>query len=268
MVGRLLGLPSRFLNFTAVGMSKAESALSHPMDLALMNGVAPVFSFLILGIGSYIWLRSKSAPRRPGIRYFITWLAVFNLPYLGLQMIVMGTASKPNGTGNDFATVFEFFGLHVAGRATLAIAGYIVFILLQIPLSKILYVELHVDPTAESKFFREWTLRNSLTGLFAFSGILLAVLGNYELVLGSGPRMIWIMLEFVAWGISASLFVRWRSALGQALYKDWIIPGLLATIALVPIGLEGNDYLTLWLFALPMICGAAAFKMMNAVCEY
>ena len=105
-----------------------------------MNGIAPLFSFFVLGRGTYLWL--KNGPfERSWRRYFLTWVTILNLPYLGLQMMPMGGQSQPNGAGNDFATVFDYFGASHFLRAWLGVLGFVLFIISQAPFRNLLYLE-------------------------------------------------------------------------------------------------------------------------------
>ncbi len=140
LTARLMGIPARFLHFTAVGIPAADVPKYPPGELAIMNEIAPLFSIVVLGCGTYFWLKWR--PFKPSWRrYFLTWVAILNLPYLGIQMMAMGGRVSPNGGGNDFATVFAYFGASHFLRSWLGVIGFVLFIILQAPLRNLFYLE-------------------------------------------------------------------------------------------------------------------------------
>lgn len=92
LTARFMGIPARFLDFTAVGIPVADVPKYPAGELAVMNGIAPLFSFFVLGCGTYFWLKGRPF-KRSWRRYFLTWVTIVNLPYLGLQMMGMGGPS-------------------------------------------------------------------------------------------------------------------------------------------------------------------------------
>ena len=244
LTARFMGIPSRFLNFTAVGVPMADALKYPPGELAVMNGIAPLFSFLVLGCGTYFWLRS--GPIKPSWRrYFLTWVTILNLPYLGTQMMAMAGPAQPNGGGNDFATVFDYFGASHFVRAWLAVLGFVVFIILQAPLRNLLYLE---DGTPGPHGYKRVSrLRTILGWGFVVLGLAAALAGR-------------LFYEFVFWALASTSFVSWRSDLAKALFRQWLAPCMLSMLLLVPIGLEGNDFLDLWLIVIPIILGGIYFR--------
>ncbi|MFZ3353420.1 MAG: hypothetical protein WA268_21420 [Xanthobacteraceae bacterium] len=67
LTARLMGIPSRFLNLTAVGIPMADAAKYPPGELAVMNGSAPLFSIVVLGCGTYFWLKGRPFELSPNL---------------------------------------------------------------------------------------------------------------------------------------------------------------------------------------------------------
>jgi hypothetical protein len=250
LTARLMGIPSRFLNLTAVGIPMAAAAKYPPGELAVMNGSAPLFSIVVLGCGTYFWLKGRPF-ERSWRRYFLTWVTIFNLPYLGLQMMAMGGPSQPNGGGNDFATVFDYFGASHFLRAWLAVLGFVFFIILQAPLRSLLYLE-HGTPTPHG---------------YKPVSRLRTILGWGLVALGLTASRIFTLSETVFWALACISFVSWSSDLTRALFRQWLAPCIMATLMLALIFAsgqtlrrEGNDFLMLWLFFIPIVLGAIYFR--------
>jgi hypothetical protein len=249
LTARLLGIPARFLNFTAVGIPMADVPKYLPGELAVMNGIAPLFSVVVLGCGTYFWLKGRSF-KRSWQRYFLTWVAILNLPYLGLQMMPMGGSSQPNGGGNDFATVFDYFGASHFLRAWFGVLGFFLYMILQAPLRRLLYLE------------------DGAPGPLGYKPVsrLRTILGCGFVVLGLAASLaalryqILVLTEFVFWALASISFVSWSSDLTKALFRQWLAPCIMSTLILAAIGLEGNDFIMLWLLVIPIVLGGICFR--------
>jgi hypothetical protein len=253
LTARSMGIPARFLNFTAVGVPVTD-VLKYPSgELAVMNGIAPLFSFVVLGCGTYFWLKGRPFKRSSWPRYFLTWVAIFNLPYLGPQMMGMGGPSLPNGGGNDFATVFSYFGASQFLRAWLVVLGFVLFIILQAPLRVLLYLE---DRAPESGGYKPASrLRTILGWGFVVLGLADSLVVCQIQIHSHGTIL--LLFEPVFWALACVSFVSWRSDLTRALCRQWLAPCIVSTLVLVPLG---GDFLLLWLFAIPIALGAIYFR--------
>lgn len=221
--------------------------------LAVMNGIAPLFSFVVLGCGTYFWLKGRPFKRSSWPRYFLTWVAILNLPYLGPQMMGMGGPSLPNGSGNDFATVFSYFGASQFLRAWLVVLGFVLFIFLQAPLRDLLYLE---DRAAESGGYKSASrLRMILGWGFVVLGLADSLV-VCQIQLHSHGTIL-LLFEPVFWALACISFVSWRSDLTRALCRQWLAPCIVSTLVLVPLG---GDFLLLWLFVIPIVLGAIYFR--------
>jgi hypothetical protein len=263
LTARLMGIPARFLNFTAVGIPAADVPKYPPGELAAMNGIAPLFSFVVLGCGTYFWLKRRPF-KRSWPRYFLTWLVIFNLPYLGMQMMAMGVPSRPNGGGEDFATVFDYFGASPFLRAWLGVLGFAVFIILQAPLGNLLYLE---DGAPGPHGYKPVSrLRTILGWGFVVLGFAAAVAACQDLILQKyNPVERWLLSEFVLWALACIAFVSWSSDLTRALFRQWLVPCIVSTVILrfvcIPFGpAAGSDFPTLWLFVTPIVLGGIYFQ--------
>ena len=261
LTARLMGIPSRFLNFTAVGIPMADAAKYPPGELAVMNGIAPLFSFVVLGCGTYFWLKGRPFKRSSSPRYFLTWIAIFNLPYLGAQMMGMGGPSLPNGGGNDFATVFTYFGASQFLRTWLVVLGFVLFIILQAPLRSLLYLE---DGTPSPHGYKPVSRLRTILG-WSFVVLSLAdSLAVCQIQIHSHGTIL-LLFEPVFWALACISFVSWRSDLTRALCRQWLTPCIVSTLMLalifLPFGLEEeNDFLMLWLFVIPTVLGGIYFR--------
>ncbi len=253
LTARFMGIPARFLDFTAVGIPVADVPKYPAGELAVMNGIAPLFSFFVLGCGTYFWLKGRPF-KRSWRRYFLTWVTIVNLPYLGLQMMGMGGPSQPNGGGNDFATVFAYFGASQFLRAWLAVLGFILFIILQAPLRDLLYLE---DGTPGPRGYKPVSRLRKIVG-WGF-----VVLG-LSASLAVFRYRIFILSESVFWALACISFVSWSSDLTRALFRQWLVPCIVSTLMLalivVPFGTEGGDFQQLWLFVIPIVFGGIYFR--------
>ncbi|MFZ2066238.1 MAG: hypothetical protein WAV27_09670 [Xanthobacteraceae bacterium] len=259
LTARFMGIPSRFLNFTAVGIPMADVLKYPPGELAVMNGIAPLFSFVVLGCGTYFWLKCRPF-KRSWRRYFLTWVTIFNLPYLGLQMTGMGGPSIPNGGGPDFATVFDYLGASHFLRAWLGVLGFVLFIILQAPLRNLLYLEDGTPGPHDYKpVFRLRTILGWGFVVLSFAGALAVC--HYQILQENGN----ILIEYVFWALACTSFIPWRSDLTRALVRQWLAPCIVSTLMLplilLPFGLkEENDFLTLWLLVIPTVLGGIYFR--------
>ena len=258
LTARFMGIPSRFLNFSAVGVPMADALKYPPGELAVMNGIAPLFSFVVLGCGTYFWLKGRSF-KRSWLRYFLTWVAILNLPYLGIQMMAMGGVSQSNGGANDFATVFDYFGASHFLRAWLGVLGFVLYMILQAPLRDLLYLE---DGTPGAHGYKPVSrLRTILGWGFVVLGLAAAVAAcRYQLMQEYGQAGLWTLSEFAFWAFASISFVSWRSDLTRALFRQWLTPCIISTLVLALVGLEGNDFLMLWLFVIPIVLGGIYFR--------
>lgn len=264
LTARFMGIPSRFLNFTAVGVPMADALKYRPGELAVMNGIAPLFSFFVLGCGTYFWLKGRPF-KRSWRRYFLTWVTIVNLPYIGYQMMFMGGVSQSNGGGNDFATVFNYFGASHFLRAWLGVVGFVLFINLQAPLRDLLYLE---DGTPGARGYKPVSrLRRILGWGLVASALAVALAGCQYQILQYSQAALWILFGFVFWALACTSFISWRSDLAGALFRQWLTPCIIASLVLAIaslvlalFGLEGNDFLTVWLIVIPIVLGGICFR--------
>lgn len=250
---RSMGIPARFLNFTAVGIPVTDVPKYPPGELAVMNGIAPLFSFIVLGCGTYFWLKGRPFKRSSWPRYFLTWVAILNLPYLGIQMMGMGGPSLANGGGNDFATVFSYFGASKFLRAWLVVLGFVLFIILQAPLRALLYLE---DRAPESGGYKPVSrLRTILGWGFVVLGLADALVVCQIQIDSHGTVL--LLFEPVFWALACISFISWRSDLTKALCGQWLTPCIMSTLVLLPLG---SDFVSLCIFTIPIVLGAIYFR--------
>ena len=92
-------------------------------------------------------------------------------------------------------------------------------------------------------------------------GFVTVFLGNFELGIGNESGMPLIFFGSTAFSaIEFALLIEWKSDHVKRIYREWILPGILGSLLLVPIGIiNGNDYAIFLLIVLPTILGAAFF---------
>ena len=261
VVGRLVGLPARFLNLTAVGVGLDEAARANPAALAWMNGVAPMVS-IALGVLAFAVLSAHRRRFRPWVRYALTWVAIQGVPYAGLQLMTAAAPVRLRGDGADFAAVIGgYFQAPPEIRAILTVTGLAVFLASGFWLGRLLS-DSSVSP------HRRLSLGARLATVAVWRRLLAAVIGTLSigtlamgivlLFQGNANGLRFLLLSaFVGWVAVVALLVPWRWPGAATVWRHWLLPGLLASLVLTVVGLAFPSDFASAVFALTPLLATA-----------
>jgi hypothetical protein len=257
LVGRMAGIPAVFTGLTSAGLPKnVDPGQYGPAQLALMNGIAPLLT-VVFGFVIYYLLARKQAVLRH-LRYFFTWWAIFGIPYLGVQMIIIIQHSDYSGNGADSAAVAGYLHLSILLRALICLAGFLYYMVSAIwVLGAIRAADRDVLPGGSSLAIAWWRqlLGWILIAVAIASAVAIGVRALYGIVYGP------LFLVFSSWATGTALLTPWRSFVAMAMWKRWLLPGIIGLLALIPLGFIGgsNDYADMWLPILPPLIAATLF---------
>jgi hypothetical protein len=239
IVGRLVGLPSHFLSLTSAGVDPSVAAQAPSYALALMNGVAPLATMVlgVLALAAVPTLRPK-APT--AVTNFISWCAIFAVPYIGIQTMLAAAPIELRGSGADFAAVIGgYFGLSVVLRTAISVAGLVIY------MASGFWLRTALSQRTGSAS-PHLTLRQSLRGLAAWRLVGSAILGLFLIVMtirsaamlahGESRGIPSMFREMYVWAVMMALLVRWNVPGAREVRDHWIFPGLLSSAGLIAIG--------------------------------
>lgn len=254
-VGRLAGIPAAFTGLTSVGIPRADVHLYAEWRLALMNAGAPLFTVLTGFAALAVLPRLGRFPR--WVRYFLSWWAIFGIPYLGLQAMIVVASVDFSGNGADSAAVAGYFHAGPLALAVVSTVGFLYFMgSSRWVVRAIQLVEddgVHAAPcgaaVAPWRRFGGW--------LLVFIAIAAAVRFS-ALAYGVMPLPLPVLTVFACWSVACALRTRWRSPAARRVWGGWLIPGAIGMFALVPLGFVGggNDFAELWAFEMAPVFAA------------
>ena len=263
LVGRLAGLPAHFLGLTSVGVTSAVAAVSAPIDLALMNGVAPLAT-MVLGL---VALAAVPALRRSApvaVTQFVAWCAIVGVPYIGLQTMLTAAPIRLRGDGADSAAVIGgYFGLSAGARALISLVGLVLYLASGFWLRRAVS---DTDDTARGSV----TAGRRLKGLPVWRIIAASILGlvvvalavrSTVLLMNGNSRGILLLVDGppFAWAGMMAFLVSWRTPKALNVRDGWIFPGMLACVFLIALGVlsHTDDYSLIGeILLLPLITSA------------
>lgn len=256
ITGRMVGVPAMFTGLTSAGISHSAVKLYAGWRLAVMNGSAPLFTVLAGFAAMYILRHGQHLPERA--RYFISWWAVFGIPYLGLQMMIVVASVDYSGNGVDSAAVAGFLHAGPLALAIVSVAGFLYFMGSSYWVLRAVQYAAgdRIESAAEESVISAWRY------IAACLLILVAVSGSVRFALlafGRNETELGLLEAFAGWTVACALLARWQSPAARAVWSRWLIPGAIGMFALIPFGLigHGNDFAQLWLFELPPVVAAA-----------
>lgn len=259
IVGRLCGLPAHFLNLTSVGVDPSIAANARPSALALMNGAAPLATML-LGVAALFAAPALRRRAPAALTAFVAWCAIFAVPYIGLQIMTTALPIRLRGNGADSAAVIGgYFGAPIMPRTVISVVGLLIFIASGFCLGR---------AVSESPGGR-LTLSQHLRGLAPWRiatasalGLLLiglTVRGAFLLAHSQNGAFLSLLVAMWVWGAMMTLLVRWRAPGARDVRDQWILPGVLASLAMLAISFltQLSDLLTsATIFVIPLIATA------------
>lgn len=261
--GRLAGIPATFTGLSSVGIPHADVTLYAGWRLALMNGAAPLFTvlagFTALGILSN-W---RNLPER--LRIFLAWWAIFGIPYLGLQLMILVLPVDFSGNGADSAAVAGYLHAPPWVLGVLSFAGFLYYLWSGRLVARTMQVADHTGPMDAMKAGAA-TWRRVVAWLF----VAVACAGAMRfaaLALGFGGGALGVLAVCAGWSIACSWQTRWRSPGGRAAWSGWLVPSVIGLVALIPLGFlgGGNDFAQLWLLELPPVFAATMLLSRQAL---
>ena len=257
VVGRIAGIPAVFTGLTSAGVPEGSAAMYPQSSLALMNVSAPLFT-VIVGFALYRTLaRWPEALGRA--RYFFTWWAIFGIPYLGLQMMIIVNYVDSSGHGADSAAVAGYLHVPMSVRAIICVMGFVLYMVSAVwVLGVIRAVDGDLQAAHAATNVCIW--RRVLGGVLIFAAIACAVTVARRAILGNFPGP-YMGAAFLGWALAAAVLTPWRSPAARVVCAHWLLPGAIGMAALIPFGLigAGNDYASIWLPMIPPVVGAAMF---------
>lgn len=258
VVGRLVGIPAVFTGMTSAGLPKNVNPLQYgPTQLALMNGIAPLLT-VVFGFVVYYMLRRRPAALG-ALRYFFTWWAIYGIPYLGLQLMIVIYHTDYSGNGPDSAALAGYLHLSDPIRAVICLAGFLYYFAASLWVLRALRAaDLDILPRSSGLTLAWWR---------RLSGIALIIVANGSAVFLASTAFfgqihgLSLYLGILTWGLGTAALTPWKSSAVRTLFQHWLLPGILGMLALIPLGLigGGNDYASIWLLILPPLVAAVMF---------
>jgi hypothetical protein len=255
-VGRLLHLPTHFINPTAACLSDADAASAPGAALAWMNGAAPVFT---MTVGLFALGLLRATPRRRGSLAWslLGWIALLGVPYIGVQLMLLAAPASARGNGVDSAAVvIGYFGITNAPRIVLVIVGTLVAIASGFWLAPVLRPS---DEPAVIGVTPPPLWRRALAAAFLFSATAVLALGALKMSRRpstSSPAP--FLLAFMLSAIGLALRTRWSAPRSRFVRDQWILPALIASVCLMIFGLlVPSDYSIAPVMLLPQLLVAA-----------
>ncbi|MEO8804304.1 MAG: hypothetical protein ABI304_04320 [Rudaea sp.] len=261
VVGRLAGIPALFTGLTSAGVAEGTAALYPQSSLALMNASAPLLTVVA---GFAIYRALACWPEAFGrARYFFTWWAIFGIPYLGLQMMLVVTKVDYSGNGSDSAAVAAYFHVPMSVRAVLCVAGFLWYMVSAVWVFGVIRAtdaNVRTAPAATDVSLP----RRVLGGVLVLAAIACVVTVARRSILGTSPGP-YMGGAFLGWALAAAVLTPWCSPVARAVWTHWLLPGVIGMLALVPLGFigAGNDYASIWLPMIPPLVATAMFATRN-----
>ena len=255
-IGRLAGIPAAFTGLTSVGIPRADASLYAGWRLALMNGTAPLVTVLAGFVVLHLLARWQNGPER--LRFFLSWWAIFGIPYLGLQLMIIVLPVDFSGNGVDSAAVAGYLNAQPWVLAVLSFAGFLWYVRAgRLVLHMIEIADRDAPKIGTDARIAAWR-HVAAWGLLviAFAGAMRFALEAFASRLPGGSLDLPAML--FGWSGACVLWTRWRSFAARGVWSGWLIPGAIGLLALVPLGFigGGNDFAQLWLLELPPVFAA------------
>jgi hypothetical protein len=210
-VGQGLGLGAHFTSLTSADADPTRALAATPEALAWMAGAAPLFTVLA-GIGALLAAPWARARRYNTFATVLGWIAVFGVPYIGVQLMTLAGPAGVNGTGLDTAGVLiGYFGIGQMPRVALALAGVVFVLAAGFLLSGALG---DTQPLSPGELARV----TAVSGARRAVGITLVVLSISSIAVGAahlvrvGRRnpMGFFLLADILWGVGLVIMTPWQ----------------------------------------------------------
>jgi len=257
LVGRMGGIPAAFTGLTSAGIPRGIDPHRYgALPLALMNGIAPLMT-VVIGFAACCLLSRRRAALN-SVRYFFAWWAIFGIPYFGVQMMLIVQDADYSGNGADSAAVAGYLHLPLSARAVIAGLGFVYYLVSALWVLDVIQATdgeiRHGGEPLQVAFWRY--VAGVLLTAAAIAGIV-SYIARASNGMKPGPGL---GGAFVAWTAAAVAATDWKNPAVRATAGRWLLPGVIGTLALIPldfVGKHGNDYASIWLVVLPPVFATA-----------
>jgi hypothetical protein len=252
-VGHWVGIGGHFTSLTSADADLARASADTAAAFALMAGAGPVFTSIV-GVGALLaapWARQRQLRN---VATILGWLAVFGIPYIGIQLMTLG---GPGGGVDTAAVLVGYFNISPILRACLAVfgvaftigAGYFVVGALGEPQS-VSVLDTHSDVSAARR----------VVGISFLASSLCLIVGGAVLLIfvHRGNSMAAFLLANILWGVGMLIATPWRRPGPRVVRDFWLVPATAAMGVLTIVGVMfPSDYAAAGLFFLPQLATAA-----------
>jgi hypothetical protein len=254
-VGHGVGIGGHFTSLTSADSDPAQTLTATAAARAWMAGAAPMFTS-ITGVGALLaapWARRR---QYHSIATILGWIAVFGIPYIGVQLMTLG---GPGGGLDTAAVLVGYFGIAGTPHAVLAVGGVVFTIAAGYLLGNALGDQQRASSTVLAASTDISAARRTVGIAIAVLSICSIGAGAVLLVRpGSGNPMGAFLLADVLWAASMLITTPWRRPGPRFVRNVWLAPAIAAMGLLTVVGVVfPSDYAAAALFFLPQLATAA-----------
>jgi hypothetical protein len=252
-VGHWVGIGGHFTSLTSADADLTRRSAETATAFAAMAGAGPLFTSIIAvaALLAAPWARQRQLY---SVARILGWLAVFGIPYIGIQLMTLG---GPGGGVDTAAVLVGYFDITATTRACLAIAG----VAFTIGAGYFVGGALGDRESISSALLRA---HGDVSPARRIAGIAFLVLSVCSIVAGAillvrrGNPMAAFLLANILWAVGMSIATPWRRP-GPRFVRDvWLTPAITAMGILTIVGVMfPSDYAAAGLFFLPQLATAA-----------
>jgi hypothetical protein len=254
-VGHWFGVGGHFTSLTSADPDPARTGAATAAARAWMSGSGPLFTGFV-SIGALLaapWARRRQSP---GVATILGWIAVFGIPYIGIQFMTLG---GPAGGVDTAAVLVGYFGIAGILRGCLAVAGVAFTIGSGYLLGGALGDQQRMSPAVLDARHNVSVARR-IVGLAFVVVSLCSIAGGAALLArsGRGNPMAAFLLANILWALGMLILTPWQQP-GPRFVRDvWLAPAIAAMSVLTLVGVVfPSDYAAAGLFFLPQLATAA-----------
>ena len=254
-VGHWFGVGGHFTSLTSADADPARTGTATAVARAWMAGSAPLFTSLV-GIGALLaapWARRRQFP---SVATILGWIAVFGIPYVGIQLMTLG---GPAGGVDTAAVLVGYFGIAGILRGCLAVTGVAFTIGSGYLLGGALGDQQRMSPAVLDAGYSV-SLRRRIAGLTFVVVSLCSIAGGATLLArpGGGNPMAAFLLADILWAVGMLILTPWYQPGPRFVRDAWLAPAIAAMSLLTLVGVVfPSDYTAAGLFFIPQLATAA-----------
>jgi len=253
-VGHAVGIGGHFTSLSSADWDPKLASAAPASARALMAGSAPVFTVIVAICALLIapWARRR---RHDDLATVLGWLAVFGIPYTGVQLMTLG---GPAGGVDMAAVLVDYFGLAGIPRTMVAVGGVVFLIASGFWLGRALGVPSTSSPVSGPGRDMSLARRGAGITFVVVSVCLIAAGAVIRMRPEPGNPMGAFLLADVLWAAGMVVLTPWRQPGPQFVRDMWLLPGIAAMALLTVIGVVfPSDYSAAAMFFLPQLATAA-----------